>query len=95
MHLELQDCRVATFVRQDELDSIAVRHPHKLLTKDVLAYFVNDVVARETLTEVGVQSSFVSASAASAKAYRMEVSLRFVCHEGESFTSEIVSGRVD
>ena len=53
-HLEPQDGRVATLVRQDELDSVAVRHPHKLLTKDKWAYFVNGIVTSKALTKVGV-----------------------------------------
>ena len=71
-HLEPQDGRVTTLVGKDEFDGVAVRHPYKPLAKDVLAYFVNGVVAGEAFAEVGVQSSFITASATSTKANRME-----------------------
>ena len=53
-HLEPQDGRVTTLVGKDEFYGVAVRHPHKPLAEDVLAYFVYGIVASETLTEVGV-----------------------------------------
>ena len=75
-HLEPQDGRVTTLVGKDEFDGVAVCHPHKLLAEDVLAYFVNGVVAGEAFAEVGVQPSFVTTSATSTKAYGMESCFR-------------------
>ena len=90
-HLEPQDGSIPALVGQNELDSIAVRHPHKPLAKDVLAYFVNGIIASKALPEVGVQSSFVSASATCSKAHWMEVGFRILRHEGECFSSKIVT----
>jgi hypothetical protein len=48
----MQDSRVAAFIRQDELDGVAVSHPHEALAKDVLVTLVDGIIPGEPLAEM-------------------------------------------
>ncbi len=83
----MQYSRVAAFVGQDELNGITTGYLNKTLTKDVGATFVDGVIPREPLTKMGVEPNFIFASAARAKADRVQDSSGALCHEGEAFLS--------
>jgi hypothetical protein len=66
-----------------------------MLTKEVLSTFVNGVIPRETFTKMGVEPNFVSTSAASPKADQVQNGSRDFCHEGESFSIQVILGSLD
>ena len=61
-HLKPQNGRVATVVRQDEFDCIAIGYPNEAMAVAQVMAFVDRPVPSETFAEMGVQSCFVSSS---------------------------------
>jgi hypothetical protein len=89
-HLQTQDSRVATIIRKNEFDGIAVRNPNKLLPEDIMPDFVDTIITYKAFTQMKVQPYFVAAAFPSSEANWVEDRLRFLGHESESFSVPIV-----
>ncbi len=66
-----------------------------MLTEDILSTFVNGVIPRETFTKMGVEPNFVSTSAASPEADWVQDRSRAFCHEGKSFSIQVILVSLD
>jgi hypothetical protein len=68
---------------------MTISDPREPLAKAHMGAFIDQPVAREAFSEVGVKSSFVSLCAATTKCNRMEDGRRVLCHERKSTASHV------
>jgi hypothetical protein len=71
-HLKVENIRISTVIRKDELDCVAVSCSYKSLPKEHMAALVDQPVAGKTLAKMGVETNFITAAPPSTKSNRME-----------------------
>jgi hypothetical protein len=89
-HLQMQNCRIATLIGQNELNGITVCDPDKMLAKYILSAFVGCVVPREFLLKMLMQPNFNLLGTVSAEVNWVEGCSGIFCHEGEAMSILII-----
>jgi hypothetical protein len=88
-HLKVENSRIATVIRKDERDLIAVSCPYKLLPKEHMAALIDQPVAGKTFTKMGGEMNFITATLPSTESNWMEDHRRLFCHEAKVRTASV------